>query len=175
MAGKRCIYWDACIFIAWIRNEVRHDPRDLDGIAYFVGEWEASRLVIVTSTITRTEVLDSSLNAEQAAKFRLLMRRSAIQVEAVTGPVADLSHDLRNFYASPRLTTPDAIHVATAIAADCDTLHTFDGVDPSNKKRCPLLPLGPTIMSKYRLDTLRPHRPQQSQGELPLNPPPKKP
>ena len=37
------------------------DPSHMDGVTYLVEEWDAERLVIVTSTITRIEVLDSRL------------------------------------------------------------------------------------------------------------------
>ena len=145
MAGRRTVYWDACIFIAWLKGEERPNKADLDGITYLVEEWDEGRLTIVTSTITRIEVLDSTLTVDQATQFALSLRRSTLRVIGVMTPIADIAHALRDFYTSPRLSTPDAIHLATAIAAECDAFFTFDGTDTSKKKTLPLLPLGPTI------------------------------
>jgi len=167
----RIVYWDSCIFIAWLRDEQRPNPSDMDGIAYLVEEWDAGRVVIVTSPITRIEVLDSSLTPDQAATFHACFRRSTLRVDAVTLPVADLAHELRDFYADPRLCTPDALHLATAIAAECDTLYTFDGTNPSDKKKArKLLPLGPKIAGKYALATEPPRRPVTNQARLPFPP-----
>ena len=167
----RLVYWDSCIFIAWLKDEQRPDPLDLDGIAYLVEEWDAGRLVIATSTITRIEVLESSLTPDQAAQFKLALRRSTMRVDAATSPVTDLAHDLRNYYADPRLSTPDAIHMATAIAAGCDTFFTFDGTDPSDRKKArKLLPLGPSLLGQYTLAIAPPRRPATKQAPLPFPP-----
>ena len=33
MSGKqKIVYWDACIFIAVLKNEIRNDPNDMLGI-----------------------------------------------------------------------------------------------------------------------------------------------
>jgi predicted nucleic acid-binding protein len=160
MPGRRVVYWDSCIFIAWLKNEQRINPLDVDGITHLIDEWDAGRLVIVTSTITRIEVLDSHLTPQQAAEFKASLRRSTIRVESVTVPIADLAHEIRAHHG---ITTPDAIHVATAVATRCDVLYTFDGK---------LLPLGPTIAGQYPLSTEPPRRPVQAQAPLPF--PPKK-
>ncbi|MBI1813752.1 MAG: type II toxin-antitoxin system VapC family toxin [Deltaproteobacteria bacterium] len=173
MPGRRVVYWDSCIFIAWLKDEHRANPLDMDGIAYLVDEWDAGRLVIATSTITRIEVLDSRLMSEQAAQFQACLRRSTIRVDGVTSAVADLAHQIRDHYPTPRITTPDAIHLATAIAIPCETFFTFDGADPVDKKVRKILPLGPTIAGRHTLDTKAPRRPVSSQGVLPLLPPKK--
>ena len=38
MAGNRVGYWDACIFLAWLKNETRADPADMQGVEYLVEE-----------------------------------------------------------------------------------------------------------------------------------------
>ena len=68
------------------------------------------------------------------------------------------------------LTTPDAIHLATAIAIGCDRFFTFDGQDPKEKRGRKLLPLGPTIAGQYSLATVLPRRPVQAQAKLPFLP-----
>ena len=166
MPGRRTVYWDSCIFIAWLKDEQRPNPLDIDGVTYLIEEWDAGRLIVVTSTITRIEVLDSHFSAEQRAQFQACLRRSTIRVEGVTSPIADLAHDIRDHYAPPLIATPDAIHLATAIAGGCESFFTFDGTDPSKKKGRPLLPLGPVIAGKHALATEPPRRPPESQGVL---------
>jgi len=170
MPGKpRLVYWDACIFIAWLKNEQRPDPADLDGITYLVEEWQAGQLVIATSTITRIEVLDSTLTEQQQTLFRRVLRQSKVRVFGVTGPIADTAHALRDFYPTPRLSTPDAIHLATAIAWECAAFFTFDGARDEKKKR-KLLPLGPTIAGQHTLPTEMPRRPTKSQAAFVFKP-----
>ena len=104
-------------------------------------------------------------------KFRLALRRKNVSLIGVTSPIADLAHELREYYATPRLGTPDAIHLATAIVGGCVDFFTFDGADEKKSpKVCKLLPLGPSLAQKYNLPTERPRRPPTSQGVLALGP-----
>lgn len=169
MAGKPVIYWDSCIFIAWLKDEKRPDPKDMDGVTFLVEEWDAGRLGIVTSTITRVEVLDSYLTKEQRSAFEACLRRSTMSVDGVTSTIAQIAHDIRDAYEEPRVATPDAIHLATAIAAGCDRFFTFDGQASKRRGARTILPLGPTIAGR-NLQTLVPRRPATSQGTLPLSP-----
>jgi len=166
MPGRRNVYWDACIFITWLTNEQRPNPHDLDGVAYVVEQWFGKAFTIVTSTISRLEVLECTLTTEQVSKFRSSLRRSDMHVIGPSSPIIDVAHEIRSHYESPRVSTPDAIHLATAIAANCDTFFTFDGQNPSEKKGRKLLPLGPVLCNKYKLGIELPRRPSTNQGDL---------
>src|SRR5439155_17868067 len=79
--------------------------------------------------------------------------------------IAGIAHNIRDFYSKrndglPTVTTPDALHLATAIAFKCDKFCTFDGADvkrPDKPKRSrPLLSLGDVVAGQYRLVIVKP-------------------
>lgn len=131
MSGKKVYYWDTCLFIAWLKNEKR-DPGQMEGLQEAVDEFESDEAVIVTTIITKQEVLPGSLSKEQQEEFSNILKRKNMVVVEVTPPINDLSIKIRDFYyRSGRSTTtisvPDAIHLATAIIYKVDVFQTFDG------------------------------------------------
>lgn len=57
---KEIIYWDACIFLAWLQDEPL-DPGIMEGIEDIVRRVNNNEAILVTSIMTRTEVLDSRM------------------------------------------------------------------------------------------------------------------
>lgn len=85
------------------------------------------QITIVTSTVTLTECLtkplrdsDTNLVAAYNAMLRSTRRIRLAPVDAI---VAGRAADLRARY---NLRTPDALHLATALAAGCDAFLTND-------------------------------------------------
>jgi hypothetical protein len=56
--GKRTLYWDTCIWLAWVRDEKRQDPGDMPGIQEQVKEFHGGKITIATSVLTLGEMLD---------------------------------------------------------------------------------------------------------------------
>ena len=81
-----------------------------------------------TSVLTRAEVLVRPLGQRQtelADRYRRLLATSGpFEVESVESHVADLAAEFRADY--PSLKLPDALHLATAIQADCGAFITGD-------------------------------------------------
>lgn len=130
MPAKPKYYWDACIFLAWIKDEgvPPRQPREMEGLAEIVDEIDSGRAILVTSTLTSTEVLDSTLTPEQRQRYNLVLKRpSAIRVN-VDIRVSEFASAIRDYYLVQNLKVkvPDAIHMATAILVRVDELHTFD-------------------------------------------------
>ncbi len=156
MSGRPLIYLDSCIFISWLKNEIRQDPKDMLGVEKLVNLFDMGQIDIVTSTITLTEVLESSIDKESFLIFRALFSRRNCHLVDVTREVAEISHQIRNFYHFPNqmtLGTPDCLHLATAIYYQCKTFYTFDG---ENKRDGMLLSLPNPIADKYSLSILKP-------------------
>lgn len=66
MSGKkRKIYWDTCVFLAWIKQETCWPDEVSKGIEQSVEDWRAGHLIIVTSTITLLEIHSSQLTIAQ--------------------------------------------------------------------------------------------------------------
>lgn len=129
-SGRRRFYWDAAIFIAWLQDEKRPTPGEREGIAELAQLVDRDQAVLVTSAITRIEVLNSRLATEQQNTLdEVLRRRRNVQVVACDPRVADKSHQIRDHYlqVGRSVKTPDAIHLATAIIYEVDVLYSLDG------------------------------------------------
>lgn len=144
MNGKQILYWDACIFIAWLTDELR-EPDEKAGIKELVELIHNNNAILLTSSITRIEVLDCTLSDSAKQIFSKLFQRKNFQEQAVNSRVASLAHDIRNFYQKEdkdaiNIKVPDAIHLATAIHYGAEKFYTFDG-----KKRRGLLRLSGNV------------------------------
>jgi predicted nucleic acid-binding protein len=175
MAGtKRRVYFDACLFISWLTGEYE-EPEDAAGVNYYVAEAEAGRILILTSVITRIEVLESKLGKEVAERFRLYLKTLGKVPAEVTGKIADCAHAIREYYREKtdgfeNVSIPDAIHLATAAFHECDTFLTFDGRDQvqrPNRGR-PLLTLKSPIAGRYHVAVALPVAPTAARSQVDL-------
>jgi predicted nucleic acid-binding protein len=132
--GKRMIYWDACLLIAYIVGETCWAPQILEGIEDLVLEINSERCTLITSTITLTEIFLGELSAFQKDKLNDVFKRPNLMWADVNPKVADRASSIREHYRNKgiQIATPDAIHMATAILYKVDTLYTLDGAG----KRC---------------------------------------
>jgi predicted nucleic acid-binding protein len=151
-------YWDACIFLHWL-SDPQKDQAVVDGIEDIVVSAERGTATIFTSTITRIEVLRARLDQHAADKFAELFPR-AVEWASVDPGVAQLAHDIRNFYHAPNhkdMSTPDCIHLATAIIYEASEMHTLDG--SGRHTRHGLVPLSGKVMGgRYPIVIKKPLR-----------------
>ena len=160
---QRAIYWDTCIFLAWLKDEHRYDPLDLQGIQAHVESLNRGQIQIVTSTLTLVEVLQSTLDEGQSEEFSRLFRRQDCHLIPVSIPIARIASEIRNHYKERAevdelltVSTPDAIHLATAIwFPGCSELYTFDEVNKKGRPRA-LIPLSGTVAAQYPLVIAKP-------------------
>ena len=135
-ASNPTYYWDTCLFLAWLNDEQRKTG-EMDGIREIIARHKRREVKLVTSVLTQVEVLRSKMPVGVETSFTgLLKRMSRLSMDI---KIASLAHDLRNHYASvvaatggKTLSTPDAIHLATAIHYRVDEFHTFDEKDGSS-------------------------------------------
>ena len=82
MSGRNSIYWDTCIFLAWIKNEERVNPDDMQGVYELATKFDMGQVDIVTSVITITEILQTTISEEQYNNFkRLYSKRNFLLVD----------------------------------------------------------------------------------------------
>jgi predicted nucleic acid-binding protein len=158
MAGaETTYYWDTCLFLAWIKDEERKSG-EMDGVREVVERHKRREVRIITSVLTTVEVLQSKLPAGLDTLFHGLMKRvSRIGIEI---KVAGMAHDIRDYYMVRKgelegktLSTPDSIHLATAIMFRAAEFHTFD--HDGDARNLGLLPLSGNVAG-HRLTICKP-------------------
>jgi len=136
-------YWDTCLFLAWLKDEERK-AGEMDGVREVIDRSKRREVKIITSVLTSVEVLASKIPAGMDTLFNGLLKR--INRVGMDIRVASLAHDLRNHYAvigGKTLSTPDAIHLATAIMYRADQFHTFD--EEGSRQSLGLIPLSGNV------------------------------
>jgi predicted nucleic acid-binding protein len=140
--GKKKYYWDACIFIAWLTEDDHQPGAVMDGIEKVVAEVQANEAILITSFLTKSEVLECKLNPKARELFNKIFQRRNVQVAQGDRRVGDLAAEIRNHYEQrgASLSVPDSIHLASAIVYGADEFHTLDGAG-KRKRKSDLLPL----------------------------------
>ena len=148
MAGSNLVYyWDTCVFLAWIKNEVSRKPGEMDGVREVINRLNKRQLSIMTSVLTITEISASKLPAGSDDLFEQVLQRPNVSKVSVDIKIARLARELRNYYITKNgvdgltLTVPDSLHLATAILYKPIEFHTFDERDNPKIKALGLLPL----------------------------------
>ncbi len=125
------VYWDSCVYIDCIQ---RHPDRHavLDSI---IEQAKSGDVVLVASALVLAEV--SKLNdpnatrEEEAKRILRFFENDFIKVRNVTRSIAEHAADVTRLHS---IKPSDAIHVATALAAKCISLQTYDGVQGGRGK-----------------------------------------
>lgn len=148
MANKPIFYWDSCIFISWLKRESRPEPGVNEGLEEIVKQVHDNNVYLITSALTKAEILESTLPKEGAEKLEGVLKRRNVRVIETNERVWEKAHDIRDYYkrepGGRTLSLPDAVHVATAILYDADVLHTLDLEDKQNRPRA-LIPLSGNV------------------------------
>ena len=117
------LYWDSDCFLAWLQAE----SGKIESCKQVLHLAEAGKVTIVTSTLTLAEVLHLRGSQPIARKDRerveAFFKRAYIATSPVTRAIAELSRELVWDHG---IRPKDAIHVATALDTQVESLHTFD-------------------------------------------------
>ena len=169
MSGiKPLYYWDSCVFIAWLTEDPAYEEF-LPGLEEYASQVDRNEIVLVTSTIVRGEVLPDKMPGNTMAKFEQFLKRRNVTEAAMDPRVSKLSAAIRNYYVGEKKagrvtkipSTPDAIHLATAVLYEVKEMHTFD--DGGTGGGLSRLALSGNVAGY----TLKVCRPQPAQGRLP--------
>ncbi len=161
MPGKKKIYWDANIFLAWLQDEQQWGTVIMGGIEDTVRKVHNNEIVLFTSFMTQTEVFESKMSQKAKGLWENVFKRKNVKMISGDQRVGALSSFIRDYYnrKSIKIKSPDAIHLATAIIYGADEFHTLDGAGPT-KKASDLLRLGAKIAGHYNLLICTPEGPQ---------------
>jgi predicted nucleic acid-binding protein len=122
--------WDACIFIAHLKGELRSADEDA-GLREVWELFRTKQASILTSSVITSEVLNRAADQAMArTRLKELLKRPGFSVIDANMSVADKAGELRervnesNF--GENLKRNDAIYLATAVLYKVDAFHTFD-------------------------------------------------
>jgi predicted nucleic acid-binding protein len=124
-------YWDANAFLAYFLEEADR----VDSCEAVLEDAEKGKILIVTSALTLAEVLAlrgaKRLRPNPKLKKKVIefFKNEYIAVQNVTREIAELARDL---VWDKGIKPKDAIHVASAIAAEAPVFETYD--KPLRKK-----------------------------------------
>jgi len=177
MSGTRdAIYWDTCIFFALLKKE-EHRQGEFDSILKSALAFDAGSLIIVTSAITITELMAGKIDQAQKDRFRQMANRSNFMFVDANDAVCSMASEIREYYFANRIddlypTTPDSIHVASAILSQASALITFDDNNKPKSKELAMskMVIAGKIAEKYPLKICRPEV-GETQPSLPLDAP----
>jgi predicted nucleic acid-binding protein len=136
--GISNLFWDSCVFTAFLREE--RAAYDIDSIEQYLTEARDGRHRIYTSSLVFAEVLPSLIIKPELGSFADFVDdfRGAIVVVDASAELMQLAGLLRDLpykkAPSPgrRLATPDAIMLASAVhlkqafGVNVDHFHTYD-------------------------------------------------
>ena len=122
------LYWDTNIFLTYYFIQ-KNDIRLYQGIADMVTTFESGSHEVITSVITRVEVLPSQTPSREAYNDiqhffgRIVLLPVDRRIGDLAAKLRDSSHAAKGKH---NLEVPDAIHIATAVVAGADYLCTND-------------------------------------------------
>jgi predicted nucleic acid-binding protein len=126
---EKIYYWDACIYLAWLKGEESHGKEYMDALKLIAHENFEMKNVIITSVITQIEVLSARLTPDQEELFKKSFHSQFHIQYDVDPPIAQKARQFRESLLNPSgkgLCLPDAIHLATASIYKADEVLTFD-------------------------------------------------
>jgi len=136
------VYWDTCLYIAWLTKETNHPKPDLDGLFDTVRNVGRRLSKLVVSQMVVQELLLDSQAVEVRDAFRRLLGMPNVLLVDFERPIMLAVEEIRSYYRIrknsgmfpfvPSFT--DTIHLATAINRNVDAFYTFDkgGKDKGN-------------------------------------------
>jgi predicted nucleic acid-binding protein len=149
------IYWDTCVFFAWIKQETFWSEEITKGIEQTIEQVYAKRAVLMTSVVTLTEVLQSQMTVEDKEKYQKAFGHPQLQLMDADRRIAAKAAFIREFYdtrvieagivkSGSIMSLGDALHLATAIHYGVDEFQTLDG-GGRRKRRIDLLKLNGSV------------------------------
>ena len=136
---NRRYYWDANIFITLISNLMTQEAvEDRRNCELFFRDAMNGEIEILTSALTRVEVLHPEENAQrpipQNIKDKIIALFDEPYITSILLDSARASEAQIFRWDYPWLQTADAIHIASAIYAKVDVMHTYDGRRQQNRR-----------------------------------------
>jgi len=136
MSGKEAVvYWDSSAFLALLKGEKTHGEGVYEALISQAGAFDRGQIILATSTVGIAEILSANLPDGPIEQFEQMIRRSNFQTITLSDVVSRHAARLRRHcYGREKngagqpfvLTTPDAVHVVSAMLIKADVAITLD-------------------------------------------------
>ena len=159
-------YWDTCLFLAYLQN--KPEERELvETVSALLRRAESGNTLIVVSTLVLAEI--RPLRPYEPGHDEVIWdlfrtNRQYIKMVSLSPRIADLAATIGSEH---KITSPDAVHVATAWYERVDVMLTQDGSRDSERRRSGGLLAFDGKIGNPPLRIEAPSRPPNSQMELP--------
>lgn len=129
----RLLYWDACIFYEHLNDEQQAALKK-QAIEDILSENKDKRNRICTSAITHLEVIPKKLDADRERRYWQQFQSAYFFDIELDRNVITLGREIKDYYFKApdaagkyeMMSSPDALHLATAIIHSADEFHTRD-------------------------------------------------
>lgn len=143
MSGKSAVvYWDSSTFLALLKGENSHGQDVYEALLSQAASFDRGQIILATSTVGITEILSAELADTPTEKFENMIRRSNFQTITLSDAIARQAARLRrhcygrekNGVGQPYiLSSPDAIHIVSAMLIKADVVITLDSENKTVK------------------------------------------
>lgn len=127
------IYWDSCTYLDYLKGSGNHPL--FDAMRDIIEDWEAGKVTMVTSALTIVEVLFVNcivggqavrLDPLQDPYLRPLFDPPADRKFIIVEVSRTVAMKARDIFWNHGIRPKDSIHVASAVQARCEVMHTND-------------------------------------------------
>lgn len=161
-------YWDTCLFLTYLQN--KPEERELvEIVSALLRRAESGETLIVVSALVLAEI--RPLRAYEPGHAEVIWdlfhtNRPYLKMVGVSPRIAELASTIGSEH---NITSPDAVHVATAWSERVDVMFTQDGARDKERRRSGQLLFYDGKIGKPPLKIEMPTRPPNSQIELPVS------
>ena len=159
-------YWDTCLFLAYLQNKPE-EKEHVDIISALLRRAESGETLIVVSTLVLAEIRPHSAydpRHDDVIRDLFYTNRPYLKMVALSPRIAQSAGVIGSNY---QITSPDAVHVATALSESVDVMLTRDGARDRETRRSGGLLSYDGMIGTPPLKIATPTRPPDSQLELP--------
>ena len=129
-------YWDTCLFITYLLNEVEEQDTVTVIDALLRGASQKNERLIIISTLVIAEIRPKDIYDPfywTVVRDLFYTKRPYIKIQALTPRLAELASSIGGSH--PNLSPADTVHIATAISEGVDVFYTLDGKHQHGKRR----------------------------------------
>ena len=160
-------YWDSCLFLAYLQN--KPEERDMvETISALLRRAEAGDTMIVVSTLLLAEIrplYPYDANHSEVLWDLFHTNRPYLKLVSLSPRIGELAATIGGDYNA--ITSPDAVHIATAWSEKVNVMLTLDGSPDKERRRSGQLLYYDEKIGKPPLKIVLPERPHDSQFEFP--------